>query len=44
MDAYEKTQLCDGIKERKFKAGDTVIKEGDTDDDFYMVDEGTLYA
>jgi len=44
MDAYERTQLCDGIKEKKLKPGDVVIKQGETDDDFYMVDEGELYA
>jgi len=32
------------LKKKKVKAGDTVIKEGDTDEDFYMVDEGKLYA
>jgi len=44
MDAYERTQLCDGIKEKRLKAGDIVINEGDETDDFYMVDEGKLIA
>ncbi|KRX03064.1 Cyclic nucleotide-binding protein [Pseudocohnilembus persalinus] len=44
MDSYEKTQLCDGIKEIKIKQGETIIKEGDVGDKFYMVHEGSLAA
>lgn len=44
MDAYERTHICDGIKEIKFKAGEYVIKQGDIGDKFYMVDEGKLVA
>jgi cAMP-dependent protein kinase regulator len=27
MDPYERTHVCDGIKEQKFKAGEYVIRE-----------------
>ena len=27
MDPYERTHVCDGIKEQRFKAGDYVIRE-----------------
>lgn len=40
MDPYERTHLCDGIKEVKHKAGEFIIKEGELGDKFYMVDEG----
>ncbi|CAD8127332.1 unnamed protein product [Paramecium sonneborni] len=44
MDAYEKTQVCDGLKDTHYKAGDIIIKEGEEGDKFYMVAEGTLIA
>jgi len=44
MDPYERTHLCDGLKDLKVKAGDYVIKEGEKGDRFYMVDEGKLKA
>lgn len=45
MDPYERTHICDGIKELHVKAGDSVIIEGELKGDkFYMVDEGQLEA
>lgn len=44
LDKYELTQICDGIKEQKFSAGDYIIKQGDNGDRFYMIQEGKLYA
>lgn len=44
MDPYERTQLCDGIKEQKYEPGEFVIKEGEQGDKFYMIEEGELIA
>ena len=52
MDPYETTQVCDGIKDRKYMPGEYVIKEvvlnlysqGEKGDIFYMIEEGTLMA
>ena len=44
MDPYERTHVCDGIKEQKFKKGEYVIKQGDKGDKFYMIEEGELVA
>ncbi|CAD8108221.1 unnamed protein product [Paramecium primaurelia] len=44
MDAYEKTQVCDGLKEANYSAGEIIIKEGEEGDKFYMVAEGNLIA
>lgn len=44
MEQYERTQLCDGLKELKVKEGDIVINEGEEGDRFYMIDEGNLDA
>ncbi|CAD8182738.1 unnamed protein product [Paramecium pentaurelia] len=44
IDSYEKTQICDGLKEQHFKAQDYIIKEGEEGNKFYIVVKGTLIA
>jgi cAMP-dependent protein kinase regulator len=44
MDPYERTHVCDGIKEQKIKKGEYVIRQGETGDKFYMIEEGVLKA
>jgi len=44
MDTYEKTQICDGLKEQHFPAGEFIIKEGDEGSRFYIVFKGALVA
>lgn len=42
MDRYERSQLCDGFGNQPFIKGDTIIKQGDEGDKFYIVEEGEL--
>ena len=44
MDPYERTQLVDGIEEKKFQRGDHIITEGELGDEFYFIVEGTAIA
>jgi len=44
IEAYELSQICDALKTKKAKAGETIIKQGDLGDDFYIVEEGDAYA
>jgi len=44
MDHYERSKLADALKEQKFNPGDTIIKEGEAGDVFYMVLEGEASA
>ena len=44
LGSYERTQLCDALVERKFKAGDNIITEGEVGDTFYFISEGTAAA
>lgn len=44
MDPYERTHVCDGLKEQKFKPGEYVIRQGEQGDKFYMIEEGSLKA
>jgi cAMP-dependent protein kinase regulator len=44
MDNYEKSQLCDALKSEKHQSGDYIIKQGDTGDRFYILEEGSCVA
>ncbi|CAD8119317.1 unnamed protein product [Paramecium sonneborni] len=44
MDSYEKTQICDGLKEQHFKPQEYILKEGEEGHKFYIVVKGTLIA
>jgi cAMP-dependent protein kinase regulator len=44
MDNYDRVQLADGIKEASFKENETVIRQGDWGDVFYMIEEGEAVA
>jgi len=44
MDHYERSKMVDAIKDVKFKAGETIIKQGEQGDIFYILVEGTAKA
>merc|ERR1712217_684110 len=44
LDAYERSQISDALKEISFSKGDFVVKQGDPGDNFYIVEEGSLHA
>lgn len=44
MDPYERSQLADVLKTLKFEPGEFIIKQGDTGNDFYIVEEGHAVA
>ena len=44
MDPYEITQISDALNTANFKAGETVITEGEMGDVFYIIEEGEAEA
>ena len=44
MDSYERSKLADAVKEEWFEADDTVIREGEEGNTFYMVMSGEAVA
>jgi cAMP-dependent protein kinase regulator len=44
MDAYERSKLADAFKEKLYKSGEYIIKEGEEGDLFYMIESGDAQA
>ena len=44
MDDYERAQVSEAFSEEKYKANETIIKEGDAGDKLYFIMEGECYA
>ena len=44
MDPYERSKIADVAVKAKFKKGDYVIKQGETGDNFYFIEDGTAVA
>lgn len=44
LEAYERSQIADALVAETCKKGDTIVKQDDPGDKFYIVEEGTLYA
>lgn len=44
LDTYEKGQLSDVLTIQNFAEGDSVLKQGDGGDQFYLIEEGTADA
>ena len=40
MDPYERIKIADALKPEVFKAGDLIMKQGETGDKFYFLEEG----
>jgi len=44
MDHYERSKMADAVKEKKIAAGETIIKQGDAGEMFYILVEGSANA
>jgi cAMP-dependent protein kinase regulator len=44
IDPYERSQICDALKENSYNPGEYIIRQGDIGDKFYIVVEGKLVA
>eukprot|EP00746_Dinoflagellata_sp_MGD_P164050 gnl/MRDRNA2_/MRDRNA2_92467_c0_seq1.p1 gnl/MRDRNA2_/MRDRNA2_92467_c0~~gnl/MRDRNA2_/MRDRNA2_92467_c0_seq1.p1 ORF type:complete len:344 (-),score=104.20 gnl/MRDRNA2_/MRDRNA2_92467_c0_seq1:59-1090(-) len=44
LDEQERSVICDALKVTRVKAGDTIIKQGDAGDAFYILEEGSAVA
>merc|ERR1712070_529383 len=44
IDAYERSQIADALVPEVFDMGQTVVKQDDPGNNFYIVESGTLYA
>jgi len=40
MEAYEMSSMCDALQTVTFKQGETIVKQGDTGDTFFILEEG----
>ncbi len=44
LDSYERNKICDCLQTKVFKKDDTIIKEGEDGDKFYLIQEGKAVA
>jgi len=44
IDAYERSQVSDALKPETFNKGDTIVKQDEPGDKFYIIEEGVLHA
>lgn len=44
IDTYECSQIADALVLENFKKGDTIVRQGDPGDKFYIVEDGALHA
>lgn len=44
IDAYERSQVADCLKAETFEKGNTIVKQDEPGDKFYIVEEGSLQA
>ena len=44
MDPYERSKLCDALREERFVRNEFVIEEGQIGDKFYLISDGTAIA
>jgi cAMP-dependent protein kinase regulator len=44
MEPYERLQIADALKSYKFQKGETIVREGDVGDTFFILEEGEAVA
>jgi cAMP-dependent protein kinase regulator len=44
MEQYERNQIADALKQETYDAGQTIVRQGDPGDKFYIVEEGQAVA
>lgn len=44
LDSYERNSLCDVLTTEVYEPGQTVIREGEQGDKFYLIEEGQAIA
>jgi len=44
LEAYERSQIADALVPETFQKGDTIVRQDEPGDKFYIVEEGALYA
>jgi len=44
VDAYERSQISDALKAETFRQGESIVKQDEPGDKFYIIEEGELYA
>lgn len=44
LDSYERQKICDCLETEEFAKGDSIIKEGESGEKFYLIQEGTAEA
>mmetsp|Transcript_75120 Transcript_75120/g.189967 ORF Transcript_75120/g.189967 Transcript_75120/m.189967 type:complete len:403 (+) Transcript_75120:96-1304(+) len=44
LGAYERSQIADALVPESFKKGDTIVRQNEPGDKFYIVEDGKLYA
>jgi len=44
IEPYELSQICDALKSKHVAAGQYIIRQDDTGDDFYILEEGVAFA
>ncbi len=44
VESYELSQICDALQVKKVSEGEEIIKQNESGDNFYIIEEGEAYA
>lgn len=44
MDPYERLQIADALKSKRYRKGEYVVREGESGDTFYFLESGECVA